>query len=373
LHSTRYTSSADTPTENERSGDTILSDNTDLRVGPTATVRETIGSISANRRQVALVVGADGRLLGIVTDGDIRRGILSGVDLDSPVTEVMNAHPHTVPPGTTEASILETMEERAIRHMPVVEEDGRLVDVFTAEDLRHRARATTPVVLMAGGRGQRLYPLTKDVPKPMLPIGGVPLLEIILRSLAAQGFVNVYISVNYLADVIIDHVGDGSSLGLSVKYIHEDKPLGTAGALAELSDTVSETFIVMNSDLLTHVNLRDMLSFHDKHEATATIGVREHLFEIPYGVVNLNGSAVESMVEKPMHRSLVNAGIYALDPMALQRLVPGEYADMPSLLAQLMEEGHGVAAFPIHESWLDVGRPEDLSQARTDSAKWITP
>lgn len=307
-----------------------------------------------------------------MTDGDIRRGILRGVDLDSLVTAVMNSQPLTVTPGTAEASILESMEEHAIRHMPVVDSDGRLADVYTAEDLRHRAHSTTPVVLMAGGRGQRLYPLTKDVPKPMLPIGGVPLLEIILRSLASQGFVNVYISVNYLAEVIIDHVGDGSSLGLSVTYIHEDKPLGTAGALAQLRDSVSETFIVMNSDLLTHVNLRDMLSFHDKQGAKATIGVREHLFEIPYGVVNLNGSLVESMVEKPMHRSLVNAGIYALDPIVLSRLVPGEYADMPSLLSLLMDEGHGVAAFPIHESWLDVGRPEDLSQARSDSAKWIT-
>jgi len=173
--------------------------------------------------------------------------------------------------------------------------------------------------------------------------------------------------------VIIDHVGDGSSLGLSVTYIHENKPLGTAGALAELRDAVNETFIVMNSDLLTHVNLRGMLSFHDKQGTTATVGVREHLFQIPYGVVNLAGTLVESMVEKPTHRSMVNAGIYALDPKALQRLVPGEYADMPSLLSLLMEEGHSVAAFPIHESWLDVGRPEDLSQARTDSAKWITP
>ncbi len=285
----------------------------------------------------------------------------------------MNPSPRLVAPGTSESTILEHMAEHAIRHMPVVDADGRLVDVFTAQDLRHRSHATTPVILMAGGRGQRLYPLTKDVPKPMLPVGGVPLLEIILRSLANQGFVNVSISVNYLADVIIDHVGDGSSLGLSVTYIHENKPLGTAGALAELRDAVNETFIVMNSDLLTHVNLRGMLSFHDKQGTTATVGVREHLFQIPYGVVNLAGTLVESMVEKPTHRSMVNAGIYALDPKALQRLVPGEYADMPSLLSLLMEEGHSVAAFPIHESWLDVGRPEDLSQARTDSAKWITP
>lgn len=349
------------------------SDSSELRIAPSATVRDAIAAISANRRQVALVVEPDQRLVGLITDGDIRRGILRGVGLDSPVTEVMNASPRRVGPGDSEATIRALMDEYAIRHVPVVDDRGILVDVVTVDDLRHRADLATTVVLMAGGRGQRLYPLTKDVPKPMLPIGGVPLLEIILRRLASRGFVNVVISVNYLADVIIDHVGDGSHLGLSVSYLHEDKPLGTAGALADLRGRVTDTFIVMNSDLLTHVDLRDMLSFHDKQGASATVGVREHLFEIPYGVVNLSGSIVESMVEKPMHRSLVNAGIYALDPVALERLVPGEYADMPSLLGAMMEDGQTVAAFPIHESWLDVGRPEDLNQARTDSEKWITP
>lgn len=351
----------------------MLNDSSELLIGPTATVRDAIGSISANRRQVALVVDAERRLLGLITDGDIRRGILRGVGLESAVTEVMNPKPYRVSPDEGEATIRSLMVEHAIRHMPVVDDQGVVLDVVTVDDLRHRSDLQTTVVLMAGGRGQRLYPLTKDVPKPMLPIGGIPLLEIILRSLASQGFVNVVISVNYLADVIIDHVGDGSQLGLSVSYIHEDKPLGTAGALADLRGRVRETFIVMNSDLLTHVNLRDMLSFHDKQGARATLGVREHLFEIPYGVVNLNGSIVESMLEKPMHRSLVNAGIYALDPIALEGLVPGEYADMPGLLSNLMEEGQTVAAFPIHESWLDVGRPEDLNQARTDSDKWILP
>jgi NDP-sugar pyrophosphorylase family protein len=204
----------------------------------------------------------------------------------------------------------------------------------------------------------------------MLPIGGIPLLEIILRNLAVQGFVNVYISVNYLAQVIIDHVGDGSRLGLHVQYVYEDKPLGTAGALASLAGVINEPLIVMNSDLLTQVNLREMLSFHKKQKARGTIGVREYLFEIPYGVVNLHGSTVESMVEKPLHRSLVNAGIYALDPSALTKLVHDEYCDMPTLLGMLMDDGYEVSAFPIHESWLDVGRPEDLNRARDDSSKW---
>lgn len=342
-------------------------------MSPAVTVRETIAAISANSYQIALVVDSADHLLGTVTDGDIRRAILRGTGLDSLVDEVMNPAPKVARVGDSAEDIVAQMSQYTIRHVPVLDATGRVTGVFTIDDLRHPPEASTPVVLMAGGRGQRLYPLTKDVPKPMLPIGGVPLLEIILRNLKAQGFVNVYISVNYLAEVITDHVGDGSKFGLKVEYVHEDKPLGTAGALAALAGVVAEPFIVMNSDLLTQVNLREMLSFHSKHGAKGTIGVREHLFEIPYGVVNLRGSVVESMVEKPLHRSLVNAGIYALDPTALSLLIPGEYTDMPTLLALLMSEGHDVAAFPIHESWLDVGRPEDLSLAQRDSGKWISP
>ena len=327
--------------------------------------------ISANRQQIALVIDEKDKLLGVVTDGDIRRGILNGVGLDAPVAEMMNPNPKVARSDSPPAAIIALLNEFAIRHVPLIDDNGRVTAVFTFDDALHPRAVTTPVVLMAGGRGQRLYPLTKDVPKPMLPIGGVPLLEIILRGLSAQGFVNVYISVNYLAEVIMDHVGDGKSLGLNVQYIHEDKPLGTAGALATLHGKITEPFIVMNSDLLTQVNLREMLSFHRKEGAKGTVGVREHHFEIPYGVVNLRGSLVESMVEKPLHRSLVNAGIYALDPLALSLLTPEEYCDMPTLLGALMAEGHDVAAFPIHESWLDVGRPEDLDQARTDSGKWV--
>lgn len=345
----------------------------DLKVAPGASVRETIEAISANRRQVALVVDPEGRLLGIVTDGDIRRGILRGITLDDEARAIMNEAPKVARAEDSPKALANLMADFGIRHIPILDGEGRVTAVATTDDFLHPQEATTPVVLMAGGKGQRLYPLTKDVPKPMLPIGGVPLLEIILRSLAAQGFVNVYISVNYLANVIIDHVGDGSALGLSVKYIHEDAPLGTAGALATLAGEVDEPFIVMNSDLLTRVDLRELLSFHGKQGSKATIGVREHLYEIPFGVVNLDGSLVESMAEKPVHRSMVNAGIYALDPSALDKLVVGEYKDMPTLLGMLMADGHTVSAFPIHESWLDVGRPEDLDKARTDSAQWITP
>ena len=344
-----------------------------MRVSVTSSVRETITTIGANRRQIALVLDSENRLLGVVTDGDIRRGMLNGIDLEASVSEIMNAQPKVGRQGESTPELIKRMAELAIRHIPLLDDSGRVVGLIMADEITTQQKAATPVVLMAGGRGQRLYPLTKEVPKPMLPIGGVPLLEIILRRLSAQGFVNVYISVNYLAEIITDYIGDGRQLGLDVQYVYEDKPLGTAGALSALSGIITEPFIVMNSDLLTHVDLREMLSFHETHGSRATVGVREHVFEIPYGVVNLNGARVESMVEKPLHRSLVNAGIYALDPMALDLLTPGEYCDMPTLIGMVMRGGDDVNAFPIHERWLDVGRPEDLNQAQNDSGMWTRP
>ena len=341
----------------------------DVSVGAEATVRDVIAKIDASGRQIALVID-QGRLLGIVTDGDIRRGILRGIDLGAPATDILNRTPRTAPAGTSYAQLRELMTEHTIRHVPILDAAGTVVDLVTFDEATATRTTDTPVVLMAGGRGQRLYPLTKDVPKPMLPIGGTPLLEIILRNLAAQGFTNVSISVNYLADVIMDYFGDGSKLGLSIRYLHEDKPLGTAGALAQLDGSIDKPFVVMNSDLLTEVNLRRMLAFHGRQSAAATLGVREYVVEIPFGVVNLEGTHVRSMEEKPLRRSLVNAGIYALDPVALSLLAPGEYCDMPTLLGLLMDRGYTVSAFPIHEEWLDVGRPEDLDAARNDAERW---
>jgi dTDP-glucose pyrophosphorylase len=348
----------------------VATDIAAISVAVSATVRDAIAAIGASGRQIALVLDAEGRLAGVVTDGDVRRGILRGVGLDAPVTEVMNTSPAVLRPGDDEDELVVRMERLGIRQVPVLDDDSRPTELFTQSRLLHPVATQTPVVLMAGGKGQRLYPLTKDVPKPMLLVGGVPLIEIILRNLAAQGFTRVYISVNYLAEVITEHLGDGSRLGLTIEYLDEDKPLGTAGALSSLAGRVTQPFVVMNSDLLTQVNLRRMLRFHTQQKAAATIGVREHAFEIPYGVVNLEGSKVSSLVEKPTHRSLVNAGIYVLEPIALDRIEPGEFTDMPTLLGRLMDDGREVSAFPIHESWLDVGRPEDLDRARTQSGLW---
>ena len=340
----------------------------EVRVAPTDSLRHTIGVMDSNRRQFALVVDDSGRLCGLVTDGDIRRALLRGATVDSATTEVMNPTPRTAPEGSTNQQLFDLMTDAGVRHMPLVTSHGVVTGYATLDEFVHPEVVSTPVVLMAGGKGQRLYPLTKDVPKPMLPVGGTPIIGIILERLRNQGFRDVRISVNYLAEVIEDYVGDGSSFGLRVQYIHESEPLGTAGALGALQGAMTESFLVMNSDLITHVDLRDLVAFHAKHGAEATVGVREHVIEVPFGVVNVEDSFVVGLTEKPLHRSLVSAGIYALSPEALSRLTPDEYCDMPTLLTSVMQSGNRVAAFPIHESWLDVGRPEDLSRAQSEAS-----
>lgn len=332
-----------------------------LVIGLDATVREALERIDRSGKQFGLVV-QDGRLVGVLSDGDVRRGLLRGVGLDDAVTKVLNDRPVTVRPTADQDELERLKNLRGVRYIPVVDDSGALVDVIGADE-RIATELSTPVVLMAGGRGQRLYPLTKDIPKPMVPIGGVPMIEVILRRLRAQGFRRIYVSVNYLGHMIEEHLGDGSAVGLEIDYLRETSPLGTAGALAQLDGCMTEPFIVMNSDLLTDLDLRSMLAFHRRVANGGTVGVREYTVEIPFGVVRLSGEAVESLAEKPQHRELISAGITVLEPVALTYLKRDEYCDMPTLLTLLVEAGHTVGAFQIHEDWIDIGRPEDLERA----------
>lgn len=348
----------------------MIKDLSALTVAPTASLLDTIEAINSGGKQIALVVDA-GKLLGTVTDGDIRRGLLRGLGLQLPVTEVMNSNPHTASVDEDPQEVMAREFTKLIHQLPVIDKDGNLVGLLTDQDMLVAAEISTPVVLMAGGKGVRLYPLTKDVPKPMLKIGEMPILEIIIRKLHAQGFRNIFISVNYLADVIREHIKDGAWLGVNVSYLEEAQPLGTAGALAQLSGSLGEPFLVMNSDLLTNADLRQVVKFHKKQAAKATLGVREYTFQVPYGVVNINDHVVESISEKPIHRSMVSAGIYVLDPWALDLIPAGEYCDMPTLLDSVRENGEKVVAFPIHESWLDIGRHDDLNEARNNLEHWL--
>ena len=334
-----------------------------LFVTPIFTVKEAIKVIDQGALQIALVVDAEKRLIGTVTDGDIRRGLLNGLNLDSPVEQVMNRQFRSVREGTKESEVLALMRRDVLHQIPVLDEQGRVVNLFLLEELLQNRALPNPVVIMAGGEGKRLRPLTEDCPKPMLKVKGKPMLEIILDRCKEAGFLQFYLSVSYLKQQIIDHFGDGSRWGIKIEYLEESQPLGTAGALRLLTPNLSLSFLVLNGDVLTQVPYSALLRFHEEHEAFATVSVKEHETVIPYGVVETKGTLVSGFQEKPTLTHYVTAGVYAFSPEALSYLIPDDPCDMPELLQRIQADNHSVHAFPIHENWLDVGRPETLRQA----------
>lgn len=331
-----------------------------------ATLRQTLQTLEAGL-QISLVVDENERLLGTVTDGDIRRSLLQDASLDSPVSGVMNTSFVAAKVSDRKEEILEIMRKEELRQMPVLDADGRIVNVWTLLGLLEKARHDNWVVLMAGGLGTRLRPLTEECPKPLLRVGGKPVLQTIIESFVDQGFSKFYLSVNYKAEMIKSYFGDGSSFNAEIRYVHEDQRLGTAGALGLLPERPVTTFFVMNGDLLTQVDFEKLLSFHEEHSAVATMGVREYDVQIPYGVVDIDdNSRITCLREKPVHTVFVNAGIYAVEPQALDLISANEYLDMPTLFERLMDKGEGTVAFPIHEYWLDIGQRQDFDRANDE-------
>ncbi len=337
-----------------------------LTVSPTASLREAIEAIDRSGRQIALVVDAAGKLVATVTDGDVRRGILRGVDIDGPVDQVMHRGPTTVTEGAPDAETRRLIRERKLHHVPVLDAAGRLVDLATVEVLFGVTPNDTRVVLMAGGLGTRLRPLTETVPKPMLPVGGKPILEQIISLFADQGFWRISISVNYRADMVREHFGTGEGLGVKIDYVEEEQRMGTAGALSLLPERPDAPFIVMNGDVLVALEFPDLLAYHRDKAATGTLVVREYEQQVPYGVVRSQDGLMTGIEEKPVERYYVNAGIYVLSPEALDRLTPGEPLDMPDLLSALTADGQNVGVYPLRDYWRDIGRLADLEAARSE-------
>ena len=331
-------------------------------VGQRASLRETMRRIEAGSVQIALVVDDHGKLVGTVTDGDIRRGILNGLSLDATAEEVMNRAPTRALIDQDRASLLRLMQGRGIHHMPVVDAGGTVVGLEVIDELLKSASHDNWVVLMAGGMGTRMLPLTDDCPKPMLRIGERPILEYILDSFIGHGYRRFFISVNYLGEMIERYFGDGARWGVRIDYLRENERLGTAGALALLKERPAKPFFVMNADLLTKVNFNHLMDFHCARGLEATMCVREYEYEIPYGVVAVDGHRLEGITEKPTHKCFVSAGIYALSPAVLNRVAPGRHHDMPALFESLIRD-RATAAFPVHEYWRDIGRPEDYERA----------
>jgi len=282
------------------------------------------------------------------------------------VAEVMHRTPTTGTDGAPDAATRRLIREGSLHHVPVIDADGRLKDLATVEDLFGVTPRDTRVVLMAGGLGKRLRPLTETVPKPMLPVGGKPLLEQIIGVFAEQGFWQISISVNYRREMVMDHFGDGAAFGVKIDYVEEDREMGTAGALSLLSEKPVAPFIVMNGDLLVDMQFETLVGFHRDQAAAGTMVVREYAHQIPYGVVRAEAGVMTGIEEKPVERYFVNGGIYVLSPEALEEVGAGEPLDMPSLLTRLGERGGKVAVFPLHDYWRDIGRIDDLEAARSE-------
>jgi dTDP-glucose pyrophosphorylase len=332
------------------------------------TIGDAISNLDKSGLQISLVVDAQGYLLGTVTDGDVRRALLRGLDLRSPVDAIMNPDPLVVTSELGRQSVMNLMRANKVHQLPVVDEQRNVVGLHTWDGMLTARLRTNTMVIMAGGFGTRLRPYTEDRPKPMLPVAGKPMLEHIIERAHAEGFVNFIISLHYLGHIITDYFGDGAGLGVNINYIHEETPLGTAGALFLIDPRPEDSIIVTNGDVLTDVRYGEMLDFHLGQHAQATMAVSLHEWQHPFGVVRTEGIEIVGFDEKPIHRSHVNAGIYVLEPQVLDLLQPEIPCDMPNLFAKTQLSDGKTIAYPMHEQWMDVGRPEDLENANVENS-----
>ncbi|RTE86065.1 MULTISPECIES: nucleotidyltransferase family protein [Gammaproteobacteria] len=337
-----------------------------ILVAPEATVREAMDVMDSEALRLVLVTDDNLNLLGVITDGDIRRGILKNLSLEEQVSTVMHRKPLTVAPGTSRRETVKMMQEHSILAIPIVER-GRVIGLETWQHRNLQTHYQNPVFLMAGGFGTRLRPLTDNCPKPLLKVGEKPILEIVLESFIKAGFINFYISTHYMPEKIREYFQDGSKWRINITYVHEDEPLGTGGALGLLPDDIVDLpMILMNGDVLTNVDFEKLLEFHNSHNSCATMCVREYEYQVPFGVISGEGNQVTSMIEKPIQRHFVNAGIYVVSPKLRKSVKENQRLDMPTLLEQAIKRNDKVLMFPIHEYWLDIGRVEDYKRAQID-------
>lgn len=345
-----------------------------LLLPPTATVRRAIEVMSGpHGAGIVLVAKTGGKLLGVVVDSDIRKSILRGVGLDAPLSGVMNPNPVTLSVSLPREEIAHFFRTNPRASIPLVDDAGRVKGLAQLSQFVAGAGARpNRVVLLVGGEGRRLMPLTADTPKPLLKIGDKPILETIVEQFAAAGFRSFTFAVNHRAEMIRRHFGDGSRLGVTIDYVEERKRLGTAGPLSLLPKGITHPVLVMNGDLLTKVDFGALLRFHEDEGCLATVCVREYDFQVPFGVVSMKDHRLEEIIEKPTHRFFVNAGIYVVEPRTLARLKRGAYCDMPDLLERVRKSKPGsVGCFPVREYWIDIGRVDEYKRAQDEYSKFF--
>jgi dTDP-glucose pyrophosphorylase len=331
-----------------------------------------IGQAISNLDQVAikivLVVNESGELEGTISDGDIRRGLLKGLDLNSPITNVIHRNSLVVPPEMTRDMVMQLMVANKIQQIPAVDKNHHVVGLHLWDEIATPPLRPNIMVIMAGGKGTRLRPHTENCPKPMLPVAGKPMLEHIIERAKAEGFSHFVLAVHYLGHMIEEHFGNGDNMGIKIDYLRENSPLGTAGALSLLNPIPEQAFVVTNGDVITDIQYGELLDFHLRQNAAATMAVRMHEWQHPFGVVQTKGIEIVGFEEKPIARSHINAGVYALDPKTLNVLSQDSRCDMPTLFERLQAQSKRTVAYPMHEPWLDVGRPDDLIRANNENA-----
>lgn len=335
------------------------------------TLLDTMKIIDESSLQFAVVVDEEQHLLGTVTDGDIRRGILRGKGLEVPITSIMNSNPTSAKRGQKQYKYKQLMKSKMLKQLPIVDENNRIYDILFMDNLGISTNKNT-VVLMLGGLGTRLRPLTNDIPKPMLRVGNKPILETIIEGFKQYGYSHFIFSVNYKKEIIQDYFQNGEAFDITIEYVEEDKRMGTAGALSLIRNRPTEPFFVMNGDLLTQINFDQLMQFHIEHQSIATMCVREYEYQIPYGVIETAGTDLVMIKEKPIHRSFVNAGIYVLNPEVFEYIPRNEFYDMPTLFEQLMEKERKASVFPIREYWLDIGQVDEFERADREYTKIFT-
>ncbi len=342
---------------------------TDLLIGRGSSIRSALSAIDRQGLGVAYVVDGEGRLVGAIDEADVRRALLEGAGLGAPAYPLSRRPQVTAKPSEGRAEVLDLMRVLGLAVVPIVDEQGSLVGVHAERECVGVPRRENWAVVMAGGKGTRLAPLTKNVPKPMLPVAGRPILERLVLHLVGSGIERIFLSVNYLGSMIEEHFGDGSQFGCEIGYLREelDCPLGTGGSLrllVESGNEPSHPILVMNGDLVTEFAVGDLLDAHVNRDVVATIAVSEYQHQIPFGVLETEGDHLVRMVEKPTPSWGVNAGVYVLDPKLLSRVPAGELFPITALFDDCLDCGWPVGVWPMREAWQDIGRPSELAQAR---------
>jgi len=333
----------------------------------TASIFEALKIIDASSMQIAFVT-KESKLIGTITDGDIRRGLLKGLTIESSISNVYNPHPLSCHVNASDTEIKYLAIKHDIKQIPLVDDDGTLVGLKLISDLLKSQIYDNYVVLMAGGLGSRLGELTQNTPKPLLKVAQKPILHTIIENFVKSGFNNFIISVNYKAEQIKSYFKNGQNLGVNIEYIDEAKRMGTAGSLSLISQQINKPFFVMNGDILTSIDFKEMLDFHEENKPSATMGIREYENQIPFGVVNTDGKTVTSIVEKPIQTVAVSAGVYVLNPSCLSSIPRNTFYDMPTLFDKLINTKKKVSAFPITDYWIDIGHINEYEKANKEYA-----